>query len=156
MTGCWIHRTNPRLWASSGCFSVHCPWRKPAARILVLPPRILVSRSKTVDKGVPWVTFSSFAVQVKHTDIPAASQHCFETASLLRTRVLFMSSCIHLLAQQQNRKSKKSVKTMTQEHKSTNCCCLSSYCLLIKKLLRKYFFLWYLNSAVSNTRLCNI
>lgn len=140
MTGCWGHRTNPRLWALSGWFSVHCPWRKPAMWILVLPPKILVSGFKTVDKGVPWVTFSSFAVQVKHMDVSAASQHCFETANWLRTHAI--SVILYALTHSTTKQKIKKIivsKSMTQEHKSTNRCCVSSYCLLVKKLLRKYF-----------------
>ena len=83
-----MQTTNPGLWAASGWFSVHCPWRKPAVLSQVLSLRNLVSKSKAVDECVLWVTFSSFAVQVIHIGMSAASQHCFETASCLRTHAV--------------------------------------------------------------------
>lgn len=135
-----LHRTNAELWAASGWLSVHCPWRKPAVWSQVLSLRDLVSRSKAVDECAFWVTFSSFAMQVIHMGMSAASQHCFETASWLRAYAVPVILYYHPLAQQQHPPPKAQnfmTKSTSQEHKSTKCCCLSSYCLLIKKLLRK-------------------
>lgn len=143
MAGRWVHKTNPGLWVVSGWWEkseVYCPWRNPAVWSQVLSPRNLVSRSETVDEVALWVPSSSFAVQVIHTDMSAASQHCFETASWLRTHIipviLYSPTCLTTKKKTKNFLS----KPMSQEHKSTNCCCLSSYCLLVKKFFRKYFF----------------